>query len=176
MRIKIAATLLMFGISFSVLVADAPKADRKKTTQFTIERGELRLPAQVVFETGSDKIDEAESAAPLELMLDFLEAKKDISLVRIEGHTDASGKLAENQSLSERRALAVAKWLVAHGADCKRLIAVGFGQTKPVAANDTPVNKAANRRISVMIAGMRGKLIGGMPADGGGQVAGDPCK
>ena len=59
--------------------------------------------------------------------------------------------------------------------DCNRLIAVGFGSTKPVADNSTPVGKAENRRIEFVMAGLRGKAISGMPLDGGGKVAGDLC-
>lgn len=61
------------------------------------------------------------------------------------------------------------------GADCKRLIAVGFGSTKPVADNNTAEGKAANRRVSFINAALRSRPIGGMPVDGGGKVAGDIC-
>ena len=61
------------------------------------------------------------------------------------------------------------------GVDCKRLVAVGFGNTKPVADNSTPDGKARNSRVSFFNAALRDRLIGGMPADGGGKVAGDAC-
>ena len=80
-----------------------------------------------------------------------------------------------NQMLSEKRALTVCKKLIAMGVDCKRLIAVGFGDTKPVADNSTPAGKAENRRISFVNVALRGKVIGGLPIDGGGQVAGEVC-
>jgi OOP family OmpA-OmpF porin len=78
--------------------------------------------------------------------------------------------------LSEKRAMAVARWLVGHGVACGRVIPVGFGQTKPVVPNDTPDNKAQNRRVAFVNAALKGKPIGGAPVDGGGKVAGDPCK
>jgi OOP family OmpA-OmpF porin len=65
---------------------------------------------------------------------------------------------------------------VGHGVACSRLLPVGFGSNKPVAPNDTPDNKAKNRRISAVNAALKGRAIGGMPVDGGGHVAGDPCK
>jgi len=71
--------------------------------------------------------------------------------------------------------LPVCKWLVEKGIDCKRLIAVGFGSTKPIASNDNPIDKARNRRIEFIPAALQGKAIGGMPLDGGGVVSGDPC-
>jgi OOP family OmpA-OmpF porin len=101
----------------------------------------------------------------------YLEAKSYISSLRIEGHGDD----AASQALTEKRALAVARWLVAKGVDCKRLVAVGFGNTKPVADNSTPEGKAQNRRIAFFNAGLRGRAIGGEPLDGGGKLAGDTC-
>jgi OOP family OmpA-OmpF porin len=96
-----------------------------------------------------------------------------VSLVRIEGH-------APEQALSEARALTVARWLVAHGVAhgvaCERLVPIGFGPTKPVADASTHEGRAANVRIDAINAALRGRLIGGMPADGGGQLAGDPCR
>ena len=73
------------------------------------------------------------------------------------------------QPLSEKRAAYVGRWLVAHGVDVKRLIAVGFGSTKPLESDETPAAKAANARIEFHPAALRGKLIGGAPADGGGR-------
>lgn len=142
---------------------------------FKIEGGQLILPSAIVFETGSDKI-KPESDAALNHIKQFLDAKTYITLLRIEGHSDNSNNAATNQLLTEKRALAVVKWLVAKGIDCKRLIAVGFGDTKPVAVNSTPEGKAQNRRMEVRMAMLRGKAIGGMPVDGGGKVAGDACQ
>ena len=143
-------------------------------TRYEVENGALKVPSAVRFETGSDKLA-AESDEALNYVKGFLDEKKDITLLRIEGHTDTDGSEAFNQNLSEKRALAIARWLAGKGVDCKRLLPVGFGGSKPVAPNDTPDNKAQNRRFVFAPAALRGHLIGGMPADGGGRVAGDPC-
>lgn len=142
---------------------------------FVIEEGALKMPGPVVFETGSDVL-KAESDEVLLHAKDYLDDKTYVSLMRIEGHTDSTGASEEGQSLSERRALAVARWLVKKGIDCKRLLPVGFGETKPIAPNDTAANRALNRRMVFANAALRGKAIGGMPVDGGGRVAGDPCE
>lgn len=152
-------------------VAEAPKPK----VQPTIENGQLKLPGPVVFESGKD-ILKPESDDVLIIVKDYLDAKPEITLLRIEGHTDTDGDDKTNQTLSEKRSYAVSKWLVAKGIDCKRLIPVGFGETKPIAPNDTPENKAQNRRTAFVNAALRGKPIGGMPVDGGGKVGGDPCK
>lgn len=139
-----------------------------------MENGKLSLDDPVTFKTGSAELtDEGKQA--LRPVKEFLAQKDYISTLRVEGHTDNSNTEPANQKLSEQRALAICKWLVENGIDCKRLIAVGFGSTKPVAANDTAENKAQNSRMEFIPAAMRGKAIGGMPLDGGGIIAGDPC-
>jgi OOP family OmpA-OmpF porin len=150
----------------------APEAPKPK---YSVEGGQLKLPGPVVFETGKATL-KPESDEVLQIVHDYLKDKQDITLLRIEGHTDGDGNDADNQRLSEGRSLAVAQWLVGKGIDCKRLIPVGFGETKPVAANDTAENKAQNRRTAFVNAALKGRPIGGMPVDGGGKVAGDPCK
>ena len=129
----------------------------------------------MTFKTGSAELtDEGKEA--LFPVKEFLVQKDYITTLRVEGHSDNTSPESESQSLTEKRALSVCKWLVENGIDCKRLIAVGFGSTKPIAANDNPENKAQNRRMEFIPAALRGKAIGGMPLDGGGVVAGDPCK
>lgn len=66
---------------------------------------------------------------------------------RIEGHTDASGTAAKNQILSEARARSVMQYLLAFGIEKSRLSAVGFGESRPVASNDSASDRAKNRRI-----------------------------
>lgn len=139
-----------------------------------IENNMLVIEAPVLFETGSDTLKAGEQPA-LQAMKAFLDAKSYVTTLRIESQMDADGDDAANQALSNKRALAAARWLVAQGADCKRLLPVGFGENRPVAANDSPENKAKNRRTVAFVAALRERAIGGMPLDGGGLVAGDPC-
>lgn len=159
----------------------APKKEEPKTEpktpapKFEQEKGSLKLPGPVVFETGSDKLA-PESDEVLKFVYDYLKAKPEITLLRVEGHTDNVGQPADNQSLSERRSLSVARWLVGKGIDCKRILPVGFGDTRPIADNSTADGRAQNRRTAFVNAELKGKAIGGMPVDGSGKVAGDPCK
>ena len=67
--------------------------------------------------------------------------------VDITGHTDSDGDSNRNLSLSRRRAAAVKQYLVSRGIKAERLETEGFGSSKPIVPNDTPENKARNRRI-----------------------------
>jgi outer membrane protein OmpA-like peptidoglycan-associated protein len=67
--------------------------------------------------------------------------------IEIHGHTDASGSQKANQRLSERRARAVAGYLIDKGVDAGRLHPIAHGSTAPIAANDSSINRALNRRI-----------------------------
>jgi outer membrane protein OmpA-like peptidoglycan-associated protein/osmotically-inducible protein OsmY len=71
--------------------------------------------------------------------------------IEIEGHTDAEGTIERNQALSERRAQSVVDYLVRVGADPAHLAAVGYGQSRPIAPNDTAANRAKNRRIEFAV-------------------------
>ncbi len=69
----------------------------------------------------------------------------------LEGHTDADGKDATNQKLSEDRAAAVKNFLVENGIDASRLSSKGFGETMPIDSNKTAKGKANNRRVEVKL-------------------------
>ena len=81
----------------------------------------------------------------------------------------------KNLLLSAERGLSVAKALVEAGLDCKRLLISAFGSSKPIEVNSTPEGKAANNRVDLFVAALRGRAIGGMPLEGVGQRVGDAC-
>lgn len=136
--------------------------------QVTLDGSRLVVPGPVAFRAGGATLV-PEGDVPLSAVATYLAEKSYISTLRIEGHVEGG---ADPQSLSEARAIAVARALIGKGVDCHRLVVVGFGDTKPVAAP----GDAANTRVEFVNVALRGRLIGGMPADGGGNVAGDPCQ
>ena len=139
-----------------------------------LQDGELLVSQPISYQTGSAELA-AGSEAAIAAVAEFLAAKSYVTTLRIEVHSDAQGNTGANQAMTEARALSTARALVARGVDCTRLLPVGFGETKPVSDNRTADGRAANRRTTLVPAALNGKLIGGMPADGGGVVAGDPC-
>jgi outer membrane protein OmpA-like peptidoglycan-associated protein len=71
--------------------------------------------------------------------------------IDVYGHTDSTGSDAYNQQLSERRAQSVANYLEGRGVQSARIGTRGFGETQPIAANDTEEGRAANRRVEIRV-------------------------
>jgi outer membrane protein OmpA-like peptidoglycan-associated protein len=71
--------------------------------------------------------------------------------VQVGGHADAVGTDEYNQALSERRANAVRDYFVSKGIAASRLTAVGYGESQPVASNDTADGRAQNRRVELKV-------------------------
>ena len=71
--------------------------------------------------------------------------------IEVSGHTDSQGRPERNQALSERRAKAVVDYLAKAGVDTGILTAVGYGEDRPIASNDTPEGMAQNRRIEMSV-------------------------
>ena len=106
--------------------------------------GEISTTA-IRFDTGSATL-RPESGGYLAQVVEMMEQHPDLRL-EVQGHTDADGSDATNQSLSERRAAAVAAYLAGQGIDRGRMTTVGFGESQPAASNTTAEGKAQNRRV-----------------------------
>ncbi len=81
----------------------------------------------------------------------LLQINPQLRRVRVEGHTDWIGSDAYNQKLSERRAAAVRDYLIGKGIAADRLIAVGYGEARPIADNNTTQGRARNRRTEFTV-------------------------
>lgn len=90
------------------------------------------------------------SVKQLQELLEYLQWKTDEN-IEIAGHTDNVGNDADNLSLSQQRAEAVKKWLVAKGIAATRITAKGYGATQPIADNSTETGRQQNRRTEVRI-------------------------
>ena len=90
-----------------------------------------------------------ESMGTIRQIMAALNADSSLKL-EIDGHTDSDGDAARNLMLSGARADAVRKILIDQGVDASRLVAKGFGATKPIDSNATPEGKANNRRVELV--------------------------
>lgn len=103
----------------------------------------------IYFDVNKDVV-KPESYGTLKGIADVLTENPDVK-VKIVGHTDSDGADPANLDLSKRRGGAVKAQLVKNfGIDASRLEADGMGETQPVAPNDTPSNKALNRRVELI--------------------------
>jgi len=103
----------------------------------------------ILFDLGSDRI-KPESTPVLKDIGEMLKAHADLKL-KIEGHTDNVGSAQANQTLSQKRADSVRKYLVdSFGVDAARLQTEGLGASKPVASNDTAEGRQQNRRVELV--------------------------
>jgi outer membrane protein OmpA-like peptidoglycan-associated protein len=109
----------------------------------------LELPGSLNFEVGSAQLS-ARARAGLTGVAQVLTDYR-LTIVSVEGHADGSGDRKANLELSEQRAAAVARFLVAGGVEPDRLVVVGRGSVRPVGDNTTEVGREANRRVVLRI-------------------------
>ncbi len=106
----------------------------------------------VFFDSGSAELRE-ESHYELDRLARLLKENYQLK-IEIRGHTDEVGTEADNLALSQRRAKAVVEYLLAKGIDPSRLSSRGFGESQPVADNDTPEGRQLNRRTEFVVVGV----------------------
>ncbi|HEY6078331.1 MAG TPA: OmpA family protein, partial [Polyangiaceae bacterium] len=147
--------------------APAPAAD--PNAKPVLKKDRLTLPGEIAFETGKADI-KPESEAVILSLKTYLDETPRVTKLRIEGHTDNAGSPEGNETLSGQRALAIKKALIAKGVKAERLLAVGFGQSKPIADNASEEGKAKNRRTEFRVAELGGKKYLGLDPTGGGKV------
>ena len=113
----------------------------------------LNMPGNVTFRTGS-----ADLNAQFFKVLDGVAqvAKKyDKTIIEIAGHTDNVGGTDFNRQLSQRRASAVAQYLMSKGVTEPRIMTAAGGEEHPIASNSTEQGRAANRRVEVTLAPLK---------------------
>lgn len=138
-----------------VLQLFAPFPDYEITIENGITGGSLNAGAN--FAVNSAELTD-DTIAILPIARGIL--TRDPSLgMEIAGHTDSIGDAGYNQSLSEARAEAAASWLIDAGMDPGRIRAVGFGESQPIADNDTTAGRALNRRVEFRF-GPLGEILG----------------
>ena len=155
-----AEVLVPVGVKYDVAYLSLGRRDVAATVTVTNEPNQnvkltLRYKRQpppppfvlsgIVFDTAKATIL-PESFSRLDLLVEFMKHKKR-ARVEIAGHTDNVGKPKANRILSEKRAQACRDYIVAKGIDASRIDALGFGDERPIAPNDTEEGRQKNRRI-----------------------------
>ena len=105
-----------------------------------------RAISDVRFETGKDEL-KSSSFPVLNQIADLMGKYPGYNLI-ISGHTDSVGEANKNQILSEDRARACFSYLVNRGVQGYRMTSIGYGETQPIASNNTTEGKAKNRRVT----------------------------
>ena len=115
-----------------------------------LHEDKIEIRQAVQFEFGKAVLLD-ESKSLLDEVAAIIKDHPDIKKVRVEGHTDNVGSKSVNKSLSQERAQAVREYLISQGVAGGRLVAQGFGMTKPIDSNDTEDGRARNRRVEFNI-------------------------
>jgi len=114
-----------------------------------IKKGASMVLKNVFFETGSFELKKS-SKVELDKLLSFMKVNPKVA-VEIGGHTDNVGSAELNKELSKNRANAVRSYLIENGALDGRIIAVGYGDSKPIADNESEEGRAKNRRTEFVV-------------------------
>lgn len=115
-------------------------------TRVRVEAQRIVITDKVFFETGKAAI-KPESFGLLDEVATTILTNPQVGRVEIAGHTDNQGSETYNQRLSQQRAESVRDYLVAKGVVSKRLVASGYGETRPVDTNRTTSGRERNRRV-----------------------------
>ncbi len=146
------------AIALAAADTDAPASGESRALEssgtLALEECRNRLEAlteanEVYFSSGSARL-QAESTPVLTSLVEIIGRCPDMVL-EVGGHTDSVGSEAANQRLSEKRANAVADYLVQQGIDAERFRTRGYGESQPIAGNDTDRGRWRNRRIAFVI-------------------------
>lgn len=115
----------------------------------TQEEGAVEVMRNIFFKPDSHALS-ATSTGELEALLDYLQDNPELR-IEVAGHTDIDTGAIPNMELSRLRAQVVVDWLIEHGVQADRLKAIGYGDQRPLAPNDSPANKAKNRRTEIRL-------------------------
>lgn len=130
---------------------DGREQNRRVTLQFLevsrLPPGEELTLRGVTFRSGSAQLTPADKLI-VDSVVGYVQSRPSYA-IEVQGYTDDRGSDELNQKLSEARAKAVADYLVSKGVDASRVNSAGYGESKPIAANDTDAGRAQNRRVTL---------------------------
>lgn len=109
----------------------------------------LILPAGLSFDVNSAQLSTAGRDALGSLARVLADYR--LTMIALQGHSDASGDAVANQRLSEQRAMSVAREFVARGINGDRMLVTGYGSERPLGGNNTPEGREMNRRVEIRL-------------------------
>jgi outer membrane protein OmpA-like peptidoglycan-associated protein len=116
----------------------------------------VHFDSDVLFGSGSVALDR-DGRSILDQVAEVINDYRKTAVV-VQVHTDAEGSKESNQVLSERQARSVETYLASRGVDATRMTSIGFGESAPVASNDTSGGRQRNRRVDVLLKVKSGPL------------------
>ena len=130
---------------YDIYVFDLDQVDKPEDVDMR-----LFVMRNINFEFDSAVIDTVSSNAELDSIASFMNENKSI-YIEISGYTDDSGDAAHNKELSVERANAVKDALIERGVEDIRMVANGYGESRPLVPNDSEKNKSLNRRVEIRV-------------------------
>lgn len=116
---------------------------------------EVSLTSDILFDTDSSAL-RSDSRQTLRELATTFSRYSDINNIEVSGHTDSTGTEDYNLGLSQRRAGAVRDYLADQGVPTGRIIARGYGESRPKASNDTAAGRQLNRRVEIRVRAQEG--------------------
>ncbi len=136
-------------VEVAALKAEAEVKRKAEATTCRNKFSDIASKGGITFKTGGGALDKR-ALGTLDELVQTAKSCANI-VITVEGHTDSAGSEEANKLLSQRRAQAVVDYFIGSGLDANHLNAVGYGETKPIASNDTAQGRAQNRRIQFTI-------------------------
>jgi outer membrane protein OmpA-like peptidoglycan-associated protein/Mg-chelatase subunit ChlD len=133
--------------SINIALLDDKKELVRKTIPI-VELGRKLIIENLLFQTSSAALPD--SVPELNVLTQFLINRPNVAIV-VEGHTDSRGSAEFNNYLSVKRAESVKNYLVKHGINSHRIKTMGYGESRPIADNNTDFGRQLNRRTEIII-------------------------
>jgi outer membrane protein OmpA-like peptidoglycan-associated protein len=149
---RYALVLMVLSIVLTAGCQHGPWKMSAPDVPMSTEEGQLfdKVTLHLGFATNKATIQEADYEK-LNSVIELIETYPKASVV-VEGHTDNVGSRTDNHTLSHQRADAVKNYIVVHSAiDKSRIKTIGYGESRPVAPNETEADRLLNRRVEILI-------------------------